>query len=155
MANDYEKRDNNSYYVDHGSEGTNITRDNDGFFEETAAEIAEPYRAADRSNDQDNDRSDGNVNEGRGIGYIALALSIISLFVLPVLLGAAGIIVGYIARRRGAWPPWSLGNGYRCRFISAWNIYYSIFLTQKSLTGSRQAFCVSSFNFAFSASSFA
>lgn len=154
MANDYEKRDNNSYYVDHGSEGTNITRDNDGFFEETAAEIAEPYRAADRSNDQDNDRSDGNVNEGRGIGYIALALSIISLFVLPVLLGAAGIIVGYIARRRGA-QCWSLGNGYRCRFISAWNIYYSIFLTQKSLTGSRQAFCVSSFNFAFSASSFA
>lgn len=31
MANDYEKRDNNGYYVDHGSEGTNITRDNDGF----------------------------------------------------------------------------------------------------------------------------
>lgn len=31
VANDYEKRDNNSYYVDHGSEGTNINRDNDGF----------------------------------------------------------------------------------------------------------------------------
>ncbi|CAN2248357.1 conserved hypothetical protein expressed in germinating spores [Bacillus subtilis] len=115
MANDYEKRDNNSYYVDHGSEGSNITRDNDGFFEETAAEIAEPYRATDRSNDRDNDRSDGNVNEGegRGIGYIALALSIISLFVLPVLLGAAGIIVGYIARRRGAQGlgAWAMGIG--------------------------------------------
>lgn len=48
MANDYEKRDNNSYYVDHGSEGTNINRDNDGFFEETVAEIAEFYRVADR-----------------------------------------------------------------------------------------------------------
>lgn len=155
MANDYEKRDNNSYYVDHGSEGTNITRDNDGFFEETAAEIAEPYRAADRSNDQDNDRSGGNVNEGRGIGYIALALSIISLFVLPVLLGACRYYCRLYRKKKRCSRPWSLGNGYRCRFISAWNIYYSIFLTQKSLTGSRQAFCVSSFNFAFSASSFA
>ncbi|MEC1684942.1 DUF308 domain-containing protein [Bacillus mojavensis] len=117
VANDYEKRDNNSYYVDHGSEGTNITRDNDGFFEETAAEIAEPFRASDRSDDrsddQGNDRSGSNVNEGRGIGYIALALSIISLFVLPVLLGAAGIIVGYIARRRGAQSlgAWAMGIG--------------------------------------------
>ncbi|WP_413286404.1 DUF308 domain-containing protein [Bacillus mojavensis] len=113
VANDYEKRDNNSYYVDHGSEGTNITRDNDGFFEETATEIAEPFRASDRSDDQGNDRSGSNVNEGRGIGYIALALSIISLFVLPVLLGAAGIIVGYIARRRGAQSlgAWAMGIG--------------------------------------------
>lgn len=78
-----------------------------------AAEIAEPYRLADRGNDQDNDRGGGNVNEGRGIGYIALALSIISLFVLPVLLGVAGIIVGYIARRRGAQGlgAWAMGIG--------------------------------------------
>ena len=40
-------------------------------------------------------------------------LSIISLFVLPVLLGAAGIIVGYIARRRGAQGlgAWAMGIG--------------------------------------------
>ena len=34
---------------------------------------------------------------GTGIGLAALALSIISLFVLPVLFGIVGIIVGFIA----------------------------------------------------------
>ncbi|MCC9023527.1 DUF308 domain-containing protein [Bacillus nakamurai] len=111
VAYDYEKREGNNYYVDHGSEGTDITRD--VYSEETAAEIAEPYRASDRISDRDDDRDDTNVNEGRGIGYAALALSIISLFVLPVLLGACGIIVGYIARRRGAGAlgGWAMGIG--------------------------------------------
>lgn len=61
--------------------------------------------------DRDDNR-DG-VSEGRGIGYAALAISIISLFVLPVLLGACGIIVGYIARRRGAGAlgGWAMGIG--------------------------------------------
>ncbi|WP_277713620.1 DUF308 domain-containing protein [Bacillus atrophaeus] len=110
VAYDYEKREGNNYYVDHGSEGTNITHD-DGYLEETSAEIAEPYRASDRVGDRD--ENNAGANEGRGIGFIALALSIISLFVLPVLLGAAGIIVGYIARRRGATGlgGWAMGIG--------------------------------------------
>lgn len=111
-------------------------------FEETAAEIAEPYRAADRSNDQDNDRSGGNVNEGRGIGYIALALSIISLFVLPVLLGAAGIIVGYIARRRGAQGlgAWAMGIGVVSLVLGIFIIPFSL----QKLDGFPSSFCVSS-----------
>ena len=76
-------------------------------------------------------RNDADAAGGRVTGYIALALSIISLFMLPVLLGIAGIIVGYIARRQGALA-WSMGNGYRCSFLSAWHIYYPVFLTEKA-----------------------
>ncbi|MBO1512297.1 hypothetical protein I7822_11525 [Metabacillus sp. BG109] len=86
----------------------------DDFKEETAAEIAAPvnlrrdYAVVDREADRDEV-----VGEGRGMGYLALALSIISLFILPVILGAAGIIVGFIARRRGAnaLGAWAIGIG--------------------------------------------
>lgn len=85
--------------------------DRDDFLEETAAEVApQPYRTEKRDNgarDRDADAA------GRITGYIALALSIISLFMLPVLLGIAGIIVGYIARRQGAagLGAWAMGIG--------------------------------------------
>ncbi|MCT8139712.1 DUF4190 domain-containing protein [Anaerobacillus sp. CMMVII] len=85
--------------------------------EETAAEFA-PQRgfvgerpfAEDREVDAD---MDGEVNEGRGVGAFAIVLSIISLFFLPVILGAAGIIVGFIARRNGATGlgNWAIGIG--------------------------------------------
>lgn len=54
-----------------------------------------------------------NVTSGKGIGGLALALSILSLFVLPIVLGAAGIIIGFIARRRGATTlgAWAIGIG--------------------------------------------
>lgn len=35
-------------------------------------------------------------------GWIGLALSIISFFVWPIILGAAGIILGFVSRSRGA-----------------------------------------------------
>ncbi|MCV9884869.1 DUF4190 domain-containing protein [Metabacillus halosaccharovorans] len=81
---------------------------------EAAAEIAAPvnmggtYKAADTETNRGE-----RVGEGKGIGYLALALSIISLFILPVILGAAGIIVGFIARRRGALTTgaWAIGIG--------------------------------------------
>lgn len=81
---------------------------------ETAAEVAAPvnmgrsYQAADTEANQGE-----RAGEGRGIGFLALALSIISLFILPVILGAAGIIVGFIARRRGArgTGAWAIGIG--------------------------------------------
>lgn len=84
------------------------------FQTETAAEFATPvnmgrdYAAVDKDTDRDN-----TVGEGRGMGYLALALSIISLFILPVILGAAGVIVGFIARRRGAKAlgAWAIGIG--------------------------------------------
>jgi hypothetical protein len=74
------------------------------FMEETAGEIAEPVRRYDERDEEAN---------GAGLGWLALALSIISLFIWPVLLGAAGIIVGFIARRRGAETlgAWAIGIG--------------------------------------------
>ncbi|GAB3051004.1 hypothetical protein [Virgibacillus ainsalahensis] len=35
-------------------------------------------------------------------GWIGIALSIISFFIWPVILGAAGIILGFVSRSRGA-----------------------------------------------------
>ncbi|MDA7026927.1 DUF4190 domain-containing protein [Bacillus sp. CLL-7-23] len=88
------------------------TLNDDNYLEETAAEVAPRYG-------MENDRNGGTAeNEtsaagGRVTGYIALALSIISLFMLPVLLGIAGIIVGFIARRQGATGigAWAMGIG--------------------------------------------
>lgn len=83
---------------------------------ETAAEIAAPVnlrREVIRGRETDGRLDDGRAVEGRGLGILALALSIISLFFLPVILGAAGIIVGFIARRRGATATgsWAIGIG--------------------------------------------
>ncbi|MFE4523500.1 hypothetical protein ACFRCQ_15530 [Cytobacillus firmus] len=69
------------------------------YSEETAAEIAAPG-VYNRSLDRDEEKE--TAAAGRGVGYAALALSILSLFVLPVLFGATGIVLGFIARRRGS-----------------------------------------------------
>lgn len=103
-------RDDDFGYVD-----PNLGANADSSYnEETAAEVAAPInygttrREADYVNDDTNDRAGG-----AGLGWLALALSIISLFVMPVLLGAAGIIIGFIARRRGATGlgAWAIGVG--------------------------------------------
>ncbi|MCQ6273663.1 DUF308 domain-containing protein [Bacillus sp. V3B] len=70
-----------------------------GYHEETAAEIAEPMTLNGREVSDDNSE----VKEGgAGIGFAAIALSVLSLFVFPVLFGGAGIVLGFIARNRGA-----------------------------------------------------
>ena len=75
--------------------------------EETAAEIAPERRyMAERPFAQDIE--EGEATEGRGVGAFAIVLSIVSLFFLPIILGAAGIVTGFIARRGGAA---GLGNG--------------------------------------------
>lgn len=86
--------------------------DTDNYNEETAAEVAAPVnlnRDYDRTDIADNTEA----GTGRGLGIFALALSVISLFVFPVFLGAVGIIVGFIARRRGAegLGMWAIGLG--------------------------------------------
>ncbi|WP_349407840.1 DUF4190 domain-containing protein [Pseudalkalibacillus sp. SCS-8] len=88
------------------------------FMEETAAEVLplpEQERVDDRrgNHEEELDQETDDLNEGRGVGYFALALSVLSLFFLPVLLGAAGIIVGFFARRRGARSlgNWAIGLG--------------------------------------------
>ncbi|MEN2765970.1 hypothetical protein [Ornithinibacillus xuwenensis] len=74
-----------------GIEGIYSNRD-----EETAAELtADDYR---RSAAFEGDTEQANT----AMGWIALALSIASFFWAPILLGGAGIIVGFIARNRDA-----------------------------------------------------
>ncbi|MGX6442768.1 hypothetical protein ACWM35_06000 [Neobacillus sp. K501] len=90
--------------------GEDIPNQPSEFREETAAEIAAPVplvRGRDR--DVDRERAEGGV----GMGWAALALSILSLFVMPILFGAAGIVLGFIARRRGAegLGAWAIGIG--------------------------------------------
>ncbi|WP_078545620.1 DUF308 domain-containing protein [Litchfieldia alkalitelluris] len=85
------------------------------YTEETAAEVVPPFTPV---GEREPVREMNNVEDntgvgGAGLGWLALALSIISLFVMPVLMGAAGIIIGFIARRRGATGlgAWAIGIG--------------------------------------------
>jgi uncharacterized membrane protein YdbT with pleckstrin-like domain len=82
------------------------------FMEETAAEVAEPVRTFHREENKEYDRNDEEAN-GKGLGWLALVVSIVSLFIMPVILGATGIILGFIARRRGAETlgAWAIGIG--------------------------------------------
>lgn len=48
--------------------------------------------------DSDEDGTEANS----AFGWIALALSIISYFMMPIILGGAGIIMGFVSRNRGA-----------------------------------------------------
>lgn len=105
LRKDVEARD----YRPSADVDNDVPNDPSGYGEETAAEIAAPV-SFERNRTADNRQA---ALAGSGIGYLALALSIISLFVMPVLLGAAGIIVGFFARRRGAegLGAWAIGIG--------------------------------------------
>ncbi|OZU89954.1 hypothetical protein CIL03_02090 [Virgibacillus indicus] len=60
--------------------------------EEFAAELtADDYNSA---------NADSDVNST--FGWIGIALSIVSFFMMPIILGAAGIILGFVSRSRGA-----------------------------------------------------
>ncbi|WP_238941779.1 hypothetical protein [Bacillus sp. REN10] len=82
--------------------------------EETAAEIAEPIPFR-RDDHREIDRDDVEVEDGggRGLGYAGLIASILALFMLPVLFGAIGIVLGFMARRRGSegLGAWAIGIG--------------------------------------------
>jgi hypothetical protein len=84
--------------------------DRNDYREETAAEIAAPMNV---SRDFEHDAAEDTTTSGRVLGYSALALSILSLFILPVIMGAAGIVLGFVARRRGAemLGAWAIGIG--------------------------------------------
>ncbi|MBM7645776.1 hypothetical protein JOD45_001995 [Scopulibacillus daqui] len=79
--------------------------DEDDFGEEFAAEAA-----VDRDIYADDADEEA---EGTGLGWLAIVLSVIGLFFLPIIMGAAGIIVGIIARRQGAKTlgAWAIGVG--------------------------------------------
>jgi hypothetical protein len=86
------------------------------FKEETAAEIAAPVsltRPTFLERSKDGSGAGTGTKAGTGMGWAALALSILSLFVMPILFGAAGIVLGFVARRRGAESlgAWAIGIG--------------------------------------------
>ncbi|WP_396133959.1 hypothetical protein [Bacillus sp. SLBN-46] len=90
--------------------GASVPIHSHGYREETAAEIAAPVPVIRRDvRTGDRERAEG----GTGIGTLAIALSILSLFVMPILFGAAGIVLGFVARRRGAegLGAWAIGIG--------------------------------------------
>lgn len=83
---------------------------NRNYEEETASEITAPiYGDRERTRDERGD----DQTAGRGVGYTALVISILSLFIMPVFLGTIGIIVGFVARGRGAvgLGSWAIGIG--------------------------------------------
>jgi hypothetical protein len=75
--------------------GKNVTR------YETAAEIAPDYRTREEGRSPVSEPEREN-NKGGGVGMTALGLSILSLFLLPYLLAPIGLVLGYLAFRRGA-----------------------------------------------------
>lgn len=109
------KAENNTSNYDLRERNDWATTDAD-FSEETAAEVAPGLGYLGRADTERPRTFDRPTEEGTGgkvMGTIALALSILSLFYSPVLFGAAGIIIGFIARRRGAngLGNWAMGIG--------------------------------------------
>lgn len=80
---------------------------NHRYHEETAAEIATPYTV----NNDDVNRNQSTYVNAKIVGYIALASAILSLFFAPLLLGIIGIILGFVAQRKGevGLGAWSIG----------------------------------------------
>lgn len=74
--------------------------------EEAASEVAPmPAQVRDREqvkNQVNSDQSNPSDISGRSIGIFGFVLSVLSLLFMPILLGAAGIIVGFFARSRNA-----------------------------------------------------
>lgn len=84
-----------------GEEGSDYLLDNQDenrFNEETASEFSADERLREQDPEEEADRTDA----GKGIGTLALILSITSLFLVPLLLGTASIICGAVAISRGA-----------------------------------------------------
>ncbi len=76
--------------------------------EETSAEMVGDPPAQTGENytnthdDHDHDQENRHEEVQNMYGWIAIALSAISFFLIPILFAAAGIIVGFIARKREA-----------------------------------------------------
>lgn len=107
---DQERNQSGSEYITEPKQDVITIRDarDETYQEETAAEIAAPVRVPAIRRGSDLESTTG----GKGLAYSALALSILSLFILPVLFGAAGIVLGLMARKRGsALGGWAIGIG--------------------------------------------
>ncbi|MGG4264251.1 DUF4190 domain-containing protein [Peribacillus simplex] len=86
------------------SRGTNNI--DNRYTEETSAEISPPPRIReykDNESTEADEPGNGDVaSRGQAMGVIALIISILSLFMMPFILGVVGIIVGIVARNRGS-----------------------------------------------------
>ncbi|WP_421617656.1 DUF456 domain-containing protein [Brevibacillus sp. TJ4] len=69
---------------------------------EASAEVAEPPHYSLRQSADREERRERPENGTSGVGVTGLVLSILSLFLWPYLLGAVGIVLGYMAYRRNA-----------------------------------------------------
>jgi hypothetical protein len=97
--------------------------DREDYLEETAAETTPISRGWDVNDDDteiDGDDRGEHMSYGTGYGILALVLSVLAFFFLPVVMGAAGIIIGFIARAKGAntWGGWAIGVGIAAIVIS-------------------------------------
>ncbi|MDC3413371.1 hypothetical protein NC797_10570 [Aquibacillus sp. 3ASR75-11] len=63
--------------------------------EMTADDVDRPIKS-----DEQETKMQSNVHTG--MGWLAVILSALSFFVMPVILGAAGIIFGFVSKNRGA-----------------------------------------------------
>lgn len=91
------------------------------FLEETASEVTPAPispRVQQTDKDEDGQNEVNNLGDivdisGRNLGIFGFVLSLISLLFMPVLLGAAGIVVGFFARRKDAKTlgNWAMGIG--------------------------------------------
>lgn len=83
------------------------------YLEETSAEIAVPRSNRGQASEGYDDSSYGIGFGGTLVGTLALIASIISLFMMPFLLGIVGIVAGFIARSKGAKSlgTWAIGIG--------------------------------------------
>lgn len=72
--------------------------------EETDSLRNEEYAAEFTADDYNERRDTEGMNEEPTTvyGWIGVALSAISFFIMPIILGAAGIILGFVSRSRGA-----------------------------------------------------
>ncbi len=99
-------------------------REHGDYIEETSAELAAPVTMdrEDRYADEANGIKE-KADNGKMYGYIGVALSLLSLFMLPVLFGATAIILGFIARRKGA-----SGSGMTAITIGTISIVIGLFV---------------------------
>lgn len=82
--------------------------------EETAAEIAAPLSLSRDRGQIEGDEERETKTSANIMGISALAISILSLFVLPVILGITGVVLGFVARNRSGskgLANWAIGIG--------------------------------------------
>ncbi|MFC4558831.1 hypothetical protein ACFO3D_11505 [Virgibacillus kekensis] len=73
----------------------------DGRDEEFAAEMTAD-EAVDGPLERERNSEESGTQVNSAFGWIALSLSVISFFVWPIILGGAGIILGFVSKRRGS-----------------------------------------------------